>query len=166
MARLARRESHPVMRSDVVEPTDVFGPIDRTFERMFDMWPTLMPFRRPMSMARHWLSEAFIPVDEYREDGTLVIRASLPGIDPEKDVELTVSEGMLHIAVERREEETIEKRGYVRQELQHGSYERTLPLPEGVTDTDVEATYKDGILEIRVPSPEPVEGKKIHISTT
>lgn len=165
MARLAKRESHRVA-PDVVESPDVFGPIDRTFERMFDMWPTLVPFRRPMSLARHWLAEAFIPVDEYHEDGTLVIRAALPGIDPDKDVELTVTEGMLHIAVERQEEETVEKRGYVRQELHHGSFERILPLPEGVTEADVTATYRDGILEVRVPSPEPVEGRRIPISTT
>ncbi len=166
MARLAKQESHTAARSDVAETPEVFGPIDRTFERMFDLWPTLVPFRRPMSMARHWFADAFIPVDEYHEDGTLVIRASLPGIDPDKDVELTVSDGMLHIVAERREEETVEKRGYVRRELQHGSFERTLPLPEGVTESDVKATYKDGILEVRVPAPEHGDVKRIPISTT
>ena len=166
MARLAKRESHPAARPDVVESTDMFGPIDRTFERMFDFWPAFMPFRRPMHMARHWLVDAFIPVDEYHEDGTLVIRASLPGIDPAKDVDLTVSDGMLHIVAERHEEETVEKRGYVRRELQHGSFERTLPLPEGVTESDVKATYKDGILEVRVPAPEHGDVKRIPISTT
>ena len=73
-----------------------------------------------------------------------MVRADLPGIDPEKDVELTVSDGMLHIRAERREEEKREEKGYLRQELRYGSLSRTLPLPEGVTESDITATYKDG----------------------
>jgi HSP20 family molecular chaperone IbpA len=51
-----------------------------------------------------------IRVEEYRQDGSLVIRADLPGIDPDIDVELTASGGMLHIEAERREEERREER--------------------------------------------------------
>jgi HSP20 family protein len=139
------------------EATDVFG----RFDRMFDEWARMMPFRA----FQHWgETGGLIRVEEYREDGMLVIRADLPGIDPEKDVELTVSGGMLHIKAERREEEKREEKGYVRREVRYGSFSRSLPLPEGVTGADVTATYKDGVLEIRVPEPKGETAKKIAIS--
>jgi HSP20 family protein len=165
MARLVKREVRSVEPADVVEPMDVFGPIDRTFEHLIDLWPVL-PLRRSVRSAREWLTDSFIRVDEFHEDGMLVIRAELPGIDPDKDVELTVSDGMLRISAERREEEKVEKRGYVRQELHRGSFERVLTLPEGVTESDVTASYTDGILEIRVPTPKLPSGTKIPITKT
>ncbi len=123
----------------------------------------MMPFR-PAPFPRLWEAGDLIRVEEYREDGTLVIRADLPGIDPDKDVELTVSGGILHIEAERREEEKREEKGYVRQELRYGSLSRSLPLPEGVTAADITATYKAGVLEIRIPEPKREPAKKIAIS--
>ena len=143
------------------EAADVFS----RFDRMFDEWVRMMPFR-PITFP-HWKEAAdLIRVEEFREDGTLVIRADLPGIDPDKDVELTVVDGMLVIQAERHEEEKREEKGYVRQEVRYGSTSRTLPLPEGVTEADITATYKAGILEIRIPEPKPAEAKttKIPIS--
>jgi HSP20 family protein len=139
MADLVKKESRRV------EPFDFF-------DRVFDDWTRLMPFRRPWLFGRE-LSDEMIRVDELRDGDELVIRAELPGIDPDKDVELTVSEGMLHIHAERREEEHTEKKGYRRRELHYGSFARSLPLPTGVKESDIHATYKDGILEVRVPAP-------------
>jgi len=143
------------------EAADVFS----RFDRMFDEWVRMMPFR-PITFP-HWKEAAdLIRVEDFREDGTLVIRADLPGIDPDEDVELTVVDGMLVIQAERHEEEKREEKGYVRQEVRYGSMSRTLPLPEGVTEADITATYKAGILEIRIPEPKPVAAKttKIPIS--
>jgi HSP20 family protein len=130
---------------------------------MFDEWARMMPFRA-MPFPRWLEAEDVIRVEEFREDGTLVVRADLPGIDPDKDVELTVSDGMLHIQAERREEEKREEKGYLRRELRYGSLSRTLPLPEGVTESDIAASYKAGILEVRVPEPKGEPAKKIPIS--
>ena len=115
MSGLTRREPHG-------EAADVFS----RFDRMFDEWARMMPFR-PMLFPRWREAEELIRVEEFREDGALVIRADLPGIDPDKDVELTVSDGMLHIEAERREEEKREEKGYVRQELRYGSLSRCRP---------------------------------------
>ena len=101
-----------------------------------------------------------ISVDEYRDGQTLVIRAELPGIDPEKDVELTVADGMLRIDAERRVEKETQDKGYTRHELRYGRFTRTLPLPETATESDISAAYKDGILEVRVPMPEPQAAKE------
>lgn len=162
MAGLIKRDTRTGRPLEAVDPLDVFGSIDRAFERMFDLWPG-RHFGWPLP-AHRVLLEGFIPVDEYQEDAVLVVRAELPGIDPDRDVELTVAEGMLHIKAERHEEEHKEGAGYVRQELHYGSFTRMLPLPEGVTETDIKASYKDGILEIRVPSPTPVAPKTIPIT--
>ena len=131
----------------------------RTFEspwsrldRMFDEWMRTMPVRRILGEAP---GEEVIRVDEYRDDDTQVIRAELPGIDPDKDVELTVAGGMLTINAERRVEEKTEEKGFTRRELRYGSFTRTLPLAEGATEDDIRASYKDGVLEIRVPVAKP-----------
>ena len=110
------------------EPRGAAGDVFSRFDRMFDEWARMMPFP-------HWReADYLIRVEQFREDGALVVRADLPGIDPDKDVELTVSDGMLHIHAERREEEKREEKGYLRRELRYGSLSRTLPLPGGVTE--------------------------------
>ena len=152
MAGLMRREPRG-------EAADVFS----RFDRLFEEWARMMPFR-PMPFPR-WLEAGdLIRVEEYREDGTLVVRADLPGIDPDKDVELTVAGGMLHIEAERRAEEKREEKGYLRREVRYGAVSRSLPLPEGVTEADITASYQDGVLEIRIPEPKHEEAKKIAIS--
>ncbi|MEN3264593.1 Hsp20/alpha crystallin family protein [Pseudonocardia sp.] len=134
-------------------------------DRVFEEWMRSLPMRRPFGLGWDWPGDDLIRVDEYRDSDTEVIRAELPGIDPEKDVELTVSDGMLRISAERRVEEKTQDKGYLRHELRYGGMTRTLPLPEGVSESDISATYKDGILEIRVPVPErtETEPKKIDI---
>lgn len=128
------------------------------FDQMFEEWLRATPFRR-------WTEPGdLVRVEEYREDGTLVVRADLPGIDPDKDVEVTVSDGILRIDAERRGEEKREGKGYLRQEVHYGSVSRSLPLPEGVSEADITATYKAGVLEVRVPEPAPEEAKKITIT--
>jgi HSP20 family protein len=152
MAGLMRREPHG-------EAADVFG----RFDRLFDDWMRLMPFR-PVLFSHLREAEDLIQVEEFREDGTLVVRADLPGIDPDKDVEVTVSDGMLRIDAERHVEQVQEERDYVRQEVHYGSLSRSLPLPAGVTEAAISAAYRDGVLEVRVPAPKGETGRKIAIS--
>jgi HSP20 family protein len=90
-------------------------------------------------------------VEEFIDDGTLVIRVELPGIDPDKDLEVTVSEGALHIRAARRQEKTVEDKQQYRSELRYGAFSRVLPLPVGTSEQDITATYTAGILEVRVP---------------
>jgi len=141
------------------EAADIFG----RFDRLFDEWVRMTPFRSAQ-FPRWWAGEDLIRVEEFREDGMLVIRADLPGIDPDADVELTISDGTLRIEAERREEQKKEGKAHLRQELRYGSLSRSLPLPEGVTEADIAATYKDGVLEIRVPEPKRGPSKKIAVT--
>lgn len=118
-------------------------------------------FRRPWAGWR--VGEHLMRVDEFVEDGTLVVRAELPGIDPDKDVEITLSDHTLTIEAERREEETKEGRHFVRSELRYGSFYRSFVVPEAVTEADVKASYRDGILEVRVPRAEPKPATKVPV---
>lgn len=88
-----------------------------------------------------------VPVEDFMDDDEYVVRAELPGIDPDKDVKVTLENQMLTIRGERREE----KKDKDLQELRYGSFTRAVRLPAGTTADDVEATYNDGILEVRVP---------------
>lgn len=121
-------------------------------DRLFGRWPEW--FHRSFMVWPEDIANV-LRVEEYRENGTLVVRAEMAGIDPDKDVEITVHDGMLHIQAERREEEKTEEKDYHCRELRYGSFTRELPLPEGASEKDVKASYKDGILEIRVPLPKP-----------
>lgn len=92
-----------------------------------------------------------IRIEELDEDGVHVVRAELPGIDPYKDVEISVHDGMLHVQGRRSERSDDRRNGTFRSEFRYGSFSRTLPLPAGATVEDVSATYRDGLLEVRLP---------------
>ncbi|HEX5087227.1 MAG TPA: Hsp20/alpha crystallin family protein [Nocardioides sp.] len=94
-----------------------------------------------------------VRVEEFVDGDTYVIRAEMPGLDPNKDIELTVREGLLHLSAERREHTEDERPDGFRSEFHYGRMTRNLRLPEGTSEADVTATYKDGILEVRLPAP-------------
>lgn len=106
-------------------------------------------------------------MEEFVDGDTLVVRAELPGVDPDKDVEITVSDDVLTIAAERREERTEGEEGKpgYRTEFRYGSYRRSISLPAGVSADAVTATYNDGILEVRAPVARPTtEPQKVAVT--
>lgn len=103
-----------------------------------------------------------IRIEQVVEGTTLVVRAELPGIDPEKDVEITLGVGFLEIRAERQEKKEQKDKGSYRSEFRYGSFVRRLPLPDGVQKDDVSASYKDGVLEVRVPVPEKAQPGSAH----
>lgn len=94
----------------------------------------------------------FVPAAEVVRDGDdVVVRLEIPGIDVERDVEVTVHDGMLTIAGERRVDTSEEAEGgVVVREVRYGKFRRSLALPEGVGGEQVEASYEAGILTVRV----------------
>jgi HSP20 family protein len=121
------------------------------------MWP--QPFgreladwwSRPFESWRRMFDETQMNVEEFVEGDQLVVRAELPGVDPEKDVDISIDDGVLHIRAERRQEEKTGDRNYRRTEIHYGSFTRTIPLPAQAKEEDISASYKDGILEVRAP---------------
>jgi HSP20 family protein len=139
-------------------------PRDGALHRWFTDWLDFPELFRPFEGMRP-MTEDRIRVEEELKDDTLVVRAEVPGIDPDKDAEIYVSDGMLHLRVERRQEIEEEDKGRIRSEFRYGSFTRTVAMPKGATPGDVKATYKDGILEVVVPVVmTPPEAKRIAVT--
>ncbi|MGW4719170.1 Hsp20/alpha crystallin family protein [Nocardia sp. NPDC004260] len=104
-----------------------------------------------------------IRVEERLETCRYILRAELPGVDPAKDVDISIREGHLTIKAERAERN---EEG-TRSEFHYGSFYRSVPLPTGAKEDAIEATYTDGILTVSVPvSESDAPEKHIAIKTT
>jgi HSP20 family protein len=86
-------------------------------------------------------------VDVLQKDGDLVVRTEMPGVKPE-DLHVAVHNRVLTISGERKVDEEEERAGYYVRELRHGSFQRSMILPEGVDEEKIHARYQDGILEV------------------
>lgn len=92
-------------------------------------------------------------VDMFEEGGHLVVKAELPGITKES-LNLRIVDNNLILSGEKSTEEKIERSNYLRLERSHGSFSRTLSLPDGLDTEQIKATFKDGMLEVRIPRTE------------
>lgn len=120
----------------------------------------------PDMFRRFWETDwdkPWMRVEEYVEGDALVVRAELPGIDPDKDVDLSVVDGVLHITANREEKSEHKEKDSYRSEFRYGSFSRNIPLPAGYSETDVKATYRDGVLEVRVPTTEEAKPAAVKI---
>lgn len=121
-------------------------------------------FDRPTwSIPSFWETPAYgwVPaIDVFHRGDDMVVRAELPGIDPVKDVEISLQDNILRIRGERRMEERTEEDGTYRMESRYGSFERSVLLPQGVKESDISATYESGILEVVVPKTAHLDGAK------
>jgi HSP20 family protein len=94
---------------------------------------------------------AWMPAVEVRQSGNhLMIHADLPGLT-ENDVKVEVTDEGLVLQGERKQEHTSEEGGWHRSERVYGRFHRLIPLPDGAKIDDVEANFKNGVLEISVP---------------
>lgn len=97
-------------------------------------------------------------VDLIRKEDQLVLRADLPGIKPD-EVKVEVEDDVLTVSGEHREEREEKKEHYMRRERRFGSFSRSMVMPKGAKAEDIDATCKDGVLEVTVPLPK-IEEKK------
>lgn len=106
--------------------------------------------------------------DMHREDNDLVITVELPGIDPEKEVDLTVEDDVLIISGEKTEEREVDEEDRYLHERRYGHFERKILLPDGVDPDSVSASYDKGVLTVRVPVPMEAEAapRSIPIKST
>jgi HSP20 family protein len=109
--------------------------------------------------ARPFLGGHVIRLEDEIEEGRYVVRAELPGIDPAKDVDITVHNGRLTIKAERSEKK--ESKG--RSEFSYGSFVRSVTLPAGADEDNVKVTYDKGILTVSVAIPEQAAPEEKHI---
>jgi HSP20 family protein len=134
--------------------------MDRMFEDFFDR--RMRPWW-PERWLRGGERELEAPkVDLYEEKDDIVVKAELPGIDKE-NVEVNLSDHMLTIKGEKKKEEEIKEENYYRSERSYGSFLRTLELPKGIQEDKVKASFKNGVLEIRLPKTEEAKTREIKV---
>ena len=101
-------------------------------------------------------------IDIEEKDGKYLVKADLPGLE-KKDIHLVLRDGYLTLRGERKSEHEENKDNFHRIERTYGSFERTFRVPEGVTEKDIHAKYKDGVLELTVPTPKVEEPKTTEV---
>jgi len=102
------------------------------------------------------------PLDVHETDTELVYAFDLPGV-PEDKIAIEIQDDTLSVSAER--ERTVEKTDdrFYRFERRYGSFSRAVGLPQGADHSKIEASYKDGVLEIHVPKPEEAKPRRIQL---
>jgi HSP20 family protein len=95
-------------------------------------------------------------LEDELKDGRYQVRAEIPGVDPTKDVDITVRDGMLTIKAERTEK----KESGGRSEFSYGSFVRSVSLPQGADEDAITASYDKGILTVSMPVTEAKPAEK------
>ena len=102
------------------------------------------------------------PLDVWETEGELVYAFDLPGI-PEDSISIEFEDGTLTVSAERERTEEVSQDRFYRFERRHGSFARSIGLPQGVGEQDIRADYKDGVLELHVSKPKVPEPRRIQI---
>ncbi len=105
------------------------------------------------------------PVDIYETDESVILKAELAGLN-KNDVTIEVKDSTLILRGERKFEKDIKEENYHRIERSYGSFSRTFSLPQTVDQSKVTATFKDGLLEIKIPKVKDARPKQIEIKET
>jgi HSP20 family protein len=129
--------------------------IQTEVNRLFDGF-----FGRPATMAggRVWAP----PVDLYETKDDLVLTMEVPGVR-DKDVSVSITGDLLTVKGERRFEQDVKEQQLLHMERVYGKFERLVQLPIPVQADKVKATYRDGVLEIRLPKTEEIKPKEIKV---
>lgn len=118
------------------------GTLQRQMSRFLQPWPWTEAELKELS---------FAPAVEVKEtDAAIELRVELPGIDP-KDLDLQVTAEAVVLKGERRSEDRSEAEGVLRTEFRYGAFERVIPLPAQVKNTEAQADYQNGILVLTLP---------------
>jgi HSP20 family protein len=144
---LVRWQPRTLVRTPILN-----GSLEAELDRMFD-WA--------LGSERNCAAPG-LALDVVQESNRYVVRADLPGLSRE-DVEITFQDGVLTIRGEKKKEETREEdRVHVRERF-HGSFARTIRLPEQVNANGIEASMKDGVLELTLPFVPEAQPRKIEV---
>ena len=103
-------------------------------------------------------------VDVWETEKELVYAFDLPGT-PEDKISVEFDDGALTISGERERTDEVRNEGFYRYERRFGSFSRTVGLPQGVTEDDVKADYRDGVLEIKVTKPDAPKPRRIQVGS-
>jgi HSP20 family protein len=137
------------------EPFSEIDSLQKEMNRLFD---SLAP------RTAEELGSAFVPAAEMEETPEEIhLKLEVPGMDA-KDIDIQVSAEAVSISGERKEETKTEEKGMTRSEFRYGSFRRVIPLPARVQNTNVNAEYKDGILNLILPKAEEEKNKVVKVN--
>jgi HSP20 family protein len=114
-----------------------------------------------MRETRSWVPA----LDVWETDNDIVYAFDLPGISEDK-IAIEVKDDTLTVSAEREKTEETSEDRYYRFERRYGSFSRAVGLPQGVDEDQISASYRDGVLQIRVPKPAQQKPRKIELSKT
>ncbi|OVE75558.1 hypothetical protein BVX98_07490 [bacterium F11] len=143
------KKNVPIRRDE----RDPFQALQSEMNRVFDTFSRGFSDWSPLSM--EGLADdawgKFSPsVDVKETNKEIEISAELPGMD-EKDIQVTLNDDALVISGEKKSEQEEKGKEFYRMERSYGSFHRSIPLPEGVEAGKVEATFKKGVLHVKIP---------------
>ena len=101
-------------------------------------------------------------VDTFEQENAIVVKAELPGVNKE-DVSINVHQSVLTLSGERKRDEEVKEEKYYRRERFYGKFQRSFTLPENIDPDKIFASFKDGVLEVRIPRTEKSQAKRIEI---
>jgi len=127
--------------------------IDHLFEEPFSNW---------LTPTTGFFDEWGPVVDVYEEKNNVIVKVEIPGMKKE-EIEVYVTEGLLKIAGERKEEVELKEAESYRSERYFGRFHRSVSLPAAVEAGKIEARYKDGILTVTCPKTEEAKRKQVEI---
>jgi HSP20 family protein len=140
---------------------NVFGSLQREIDRLFeDFAPTFPSFATGRAPA-----DVKCRMDLAETKGGLELTVELPGLE-EKDVDVTVTDGMLTVSGEKKFESEEKDRNYHFIERGYGSFARSIELPDGVKADQIKATMSKGVLKVAIPAPARPAPKKIAVQAT
>lgn len=152
----------------MVDIWDEFRRLEEMMDRMFEeFWGRprrrLLPAGELLPSGERFPAEYRQPfIDVIETDNEVIATAEMPGLEKE-DIKINISEDRLEISAETKKEEKIEEKGYVYRERRAGKYYRSIPLPSPVDPDKATATYKNGVLEVKMPKTEVKQKKTIKV---
>jgi HSP20 family protein len=147
----------PAASSTAMQMWRPFESLRREVDRLFDdfnMSPFRLPFRRPaFDIEPFWSPESWVAVpavDFVERDDAFEMTADLPGLD-EKNIEVKVANGVLTVKGEKTEGKEEKEKDFHLRERRSGSFERSVRVPETVDVDRIEASFKQGVLTVKMP---------------
>jgi HSP20 family protein len=134
-------------------------------ERMNRLFDESYRGTRPAGNADEWaLGGSWAPaVDIYEQDGNIVMKAELPGVDP-KAVDIRLENNTLTLRGERKLDKEVKEDSYHRVERAYGAFSRSFTLPTVVDQGNIKAEYRDGVLKLTLPKREEAKPRQIQIN--
>jgi len=158
----------PTKEESTATPERALSPLrswEREMERMFEHFPSFRwprfrdfePFRLPRELRLHAPT-----LDMYEDKNEIVVKAELPGMTKD-DIEINITDSTLTLKGEKKKEEEVKEKDFYRCEREYGSFLRTVELPAEVQTDGAKATFKNGVLEVRLPKTEEAKRKPVKV---